>query len=683
MTRRLPRGRRAALAALTVSTIITATAAAALASETADWRFADATDFRSGELDGLALHPERGLTVAPSLQRIEVEAELVHCWTRSEGVLWLGTGIGGQVFRVEGKGKGAKAVPVAKLDSPLVASLVPDGAGGVYAGLIGKEAQVVRVDKAGKVSPVVSIAEANHVWALRAHGRQLFAGTGPHGAVWRIDTSSKKATLHAETGAEHVLALIADGPDLVAGTAEPAMLLRVPTGAGKGGKAKATALAAFPGSEVRSVVRHGDALYASVTAARTRKPPKPTADRPGEDKDKPKSKAARKKAKAKKSKGKGAVWMRRDDGLIMPHFVSPEGLLTELGAAGRGIFAGAARDGRVVVGDEHLQVESLFDLDEQQVIGLEMQPADPKTGVSGGPRTLFVGGGGAVYVVGSPRRSATFTSRVLNAAAVARWGRIELVGTPELRVETRTGFSADADETWSAWQPLDKAGRVLSPPSVYLQVRVSFPRQTSTLRELRIHRRLINRPPLVGDIETERQKGGLIEIKWKAEDPDKDKLGFVITYRKAGTTQWLRLHDRYYPKKKMTLAPTDMPDGYYEVRIEADDMPSNPAGENQRTARISAPFLVDRGLPQITGAVKGGRVEGMAADATSNIVRVEVSIDGEPTAVAVPGDGLFDSAQEAFAYALPEHARKGTHTLLITATDEADNVGVLRLVYGR
>ena len=143
------------------------------------------------------------------------------------------------------------------------------------------------------------------------------------------------------------------------------------------------------------------------------------------------------------------------------------------------------------------------------------------------------------------------------------------------------------------------------------------------------------------------------------------------------------LHDRFYTKTSISLSPRDMPDGWYEVRVEASDALSNSPNESLRSARISKPFLVDQGRPEVAGEVRDGMLTGVAADRVSSVVKVEVSFDGEPPVLANSGDGVFDGLQEAFELKLPADLLKGRHTLLIQATDEAGNTGVQRMVVGK
>ncbi len=324
-----------------------------------------------------------------------------------------------------------------------------------------------------------------------------------------------------------------------------------------------------------------------------------------------------------------------------------------------------------MVGDLQGEVESLFDLKEVQVLGVEMGTK--------GPRTLFTGKGAAVYTVQGIAEAPVYTSDVLRTVGVARWGRLQLGGSGKLKVQTRSGFSDDPGATWSAWQDLENS-RIQSPPATRLQFRVHFKTPKSRLTEVRVHRRLFNRKPRVLNVMVKPdRKKKLYRVTWRAIDYDADKLGYVVTYRKRGTRQWLMLHDRFFTKKTLTLSPTDMPDGWYEVRVEASDGLSNSPADTARSARISKPFLVDQGRPEVAGEVRDGKLTGIAADRVSNVVRVAVSFDGEPPVLAAAVDGVYDGLQEAFELKLPKDLLRGSHTLLIQATDEAGNTGVQRL----
>ncbi len=672
MATRMPAQARLFMTTLALSALV---APAALATQPASWSFVDGKDFEKGDLDGLTAHPTEGLATAPGLQRLAVEAELIHCWVRDGGKLWLGTGLEAKLFVVDA----GKVKEFAKLPGAVVGALAPDGKGGVYASVLGSE-QLLRVDSAGKVETVVALPEVKHIWALLPRGNTLLAATGPGGKVFQVDPSAKSAKLFANTDTEHALTLLADGNSVLVGTAGSPMVLRLDSAG------KATAIASFPGAEVRSLARHGDRIYAAVNgSAEVAKLAtlKPTPNRPGSEGGEEGGKASKKGGGGGgggggAEGGAGAIWARHDDGQLYQVFGAPAGVIGQIAVfdagAGPQIAVGGGRKGRVSLGDGRGSVETLFDLDEGAVLGIE---AGPK-----GITTLLTGKSAAVYTVSGAASRSAFTSEVLAESGVARWGRVEATGSGNLTIESRSGYSNPVNDTWSPWQPL--AGeRVQSPPATMLQVRVTLSGPGARLRELRVHRRLLNRAPVLEKVEVkpaEDAKGSL-RATWAARDPDGDKLAYVATYRKRGSSQWLMLHDRTIDKNQLTLSPNDMPDGWYELQVEVSDSPQNARSEARGTSLISGPFLVDQGRPDVVAALEGTRLSGIATDATSAIVKVEVSFDGEPAQLCAAGDGIFDGMREAFEIALPPGLKPGRHTALVMATDAAGVIGVVSVAF--
>ena len=647
-----------------VALFVFLTALPAFASQPAAWQFSDDADFRRGSLDGLALHPTLGLTAAPKLTRQEIDAEFIHCWLRDGNRLWLGTGLSGKLWKVEN----GVVTEVWKAGTPLIGALAADGQGGVFAGLVGT-GEIAHIAANGSASTLVKLPDVQHIWALTLRGTTLFAGTGPGGKIFSIDTATKVAKPYAETTADHVLALLWDGDALLAGTSDPALLVRVD------GEKSVRALAAFPGVEVRALAKNGKTIYAAVNGGQTAAPLanlKPTPERPGTGTAaKP---GANKSGKEQAAKGKGAIWKRTPDGIVSRVLVSPDGMLSDLGVLDKRIVASAVRGGRVVVGDDGGEVQSLFDVKEEEILGLELGA----TGV----KTLFTGKSAAVYTVGAEPSDAVFTTDVLQETGSAVWGRIDAIGEGKLEVETRSGFSETPNDTWSPWQALN-GNQSQSPPALALQVRVKLVGAGARLQELKVYRQVANRAPVLTKIDTTLNKAkGTVSVSWTADDVDGDTLGYVVQYRPRGAKQWLVLHDRLYDKKTMDLAPTDMPDGWYEVRVEVTDLPSNGPKNAKAMARLSKPFLIDRGRPEVTAQLRGRQLHGTATDGISRITRVDVSVDGEPALLAAATDGIFDQTSEGFDLELPESAVAPGHTIIIQVTDDAGNTGALRLPTG-
>jgi hypothetical protein len=75
---------------------------------------------------------------------------------------------------------------------------------------------------------------------------------------------------------------------------------------------------------------------------------------------------------------------------------------------------------------------------------------------------------GKVYQIGPDlQKSGSYESEAMDAQSFSYWGRIRWKGEANptgVRIETRSGNLDRPQNNWSAWTPLDGAGRVASPP---------------------------------------------------------------------------------------------------------------------------------------------------------------------------------------------------------------------------
>ena len=116
------------------------------------------------------------------------------------------------------------------------------------------------------------------------------------------------------------------------------------------------------------------------------------------------------------------------------------------------------------------------------------------------------------------------------------------------------------------------------------------------------------------------------------------------------------------------------------MKIEATDAPANPPTKALTAERESEPFLVDNTRPAITNlkatvAPDGScTVTGVAVDGASNIASLQFSIDAKDWVSFFSADEILDSQNEKFTFAT-EPQEKGEHTIVVTATDAAGNVG--------
>jgi hypothetical protein len=341
---------------------------------------------------------------------------------------------------------------------------------------------------------------------------------------------------------------------------------------------------------------------------------------------------------------------------------------------------------------------------------------------------------GRIYFLDrEPGDSGTYFSPPRDAGTVARWGRIQWIGsTPagtRIEVFTRSGNSAVPDSTWSDWSPAyatSAGSAVVSPSGRFIQWKARLGRQAKgvspllesvslaylpanlppEVRKVEVNAPgvVILRPPAAADPDapdtafsqpTPPPEGteiaspfpplpgkkifqkGMRSLSWEASDPNSDTLRYDLFYRGDGEEGWKPLvkglNEGYF-----AWDSTRMPDGRYRVKVQASDAPSNPPGGERKGEEISPPFRVDNTPPRVEASVrkdeKGSAVEVKVTDTTSPVRTLEYSLDAAEWVPVFPTDGISDSPSEQFRIPL-ERLPAGEHSLLLKATDTEGNVG--------
>ena len=123
-----------------------------------------------------------------------------------------------------------------------------------------------------------------------------------------------------------------------------------------------------------------------------------------------------------------------------------------------------------------------------------------------------------------------------------------------------------------------------------------------------------------------------------------------------------------------------VPDGLYVVHVTASDERAQPAERALTSGYDTVPLLIDNRKPAVRDLTVGyPALRGKAEDDASPITQLEYAIDGGDWQPLSPSDGIADQLSEPFAVQLPKLAR-GAHSVVVRATDSADNVGVADVV---
>lgn len=627
----------------------------------------------AGKLEGAAVLSTGVVVPSAGTRRIALENVGLarSVLVQADGSAFIGTGNDGKILKLTGD----VAKVFAVTGELLVASLAVDAQGTLYAGTLPK-GKIFAIDKQGKSRVFAQPEGAEHVWDLAydAKKRVLFAATGPHGKVFAIDAAGKAEAYYASK-ANHIMALALDPRGrLYAGTSDDALLLRIDA------KNRAEVIYDFEGNEVTALSERAGRIVVAANLF-----PKP-ATGPDKKKDENKKDDQQSTDKTEVNKdapkpGTGELWLIEESGQARKLFASEDGHITAV-QWGQGdiAYAATSKDGRIYRVQTDGTSALWFDVDERQVLDFDLSGAHP----------LFVtGDAGAAYrVLSGPASESLWTSKVLDAQFLSRWGALSWRGKGKLSFQTRSGSTDKADDGgWSEWSSaLAEPGPIRSAAARFLQIRARFaPGSQSELYAVQAYYLPANQTSKPKDIAvkpaTPKKGEGddppttIYKIEWKVENPDADRLRYRLFYRPEGRDTVLPIlrESEILTRVNHDWNTAGIPDGYYRLRIEVSDELDNPSNLVQRDSAESEPFLLDNHPPHVEGLrYAAGVLTGVARDALGPISKLEYALDGQEWQPLYPKDHLFDTRDEPFELKL-EALTKGTHVVAIRARDARDN----------
>jgi sugar lactone lactonase YvrE len=467
------------------------------------WRMRAAKDFQGGKLDGVLVSSRGELALAPQASPLLASPERFF-WAQTTdraGNVYAGGWLDGSIVKIDPAGKlsrfwdNEEEIAITALtgdpDGTLFAAAEPSGT-------------VYRVDASGK-SAVLCRLPNQRVWALKRSGDALYAGTGSEGNLYRIGMDGKVSLVFTAPD-RHVFALADDGKGtLYCGTYPRGKVFRVREG-------KVEPVYELPSATVTALACDGKGnLYVGTSP-------------------------------------KASVIKITPAGDVTTLFQAKEKHVFSLLADEDGsVFAAVGGQGRVYRISPDRTVSTLWDPQAAYVLSLSRDGSGNLYATTAGPTQI-------VRLGARAGGSGTFTSTVLNAGNVARWGAVRWTGPGEgVQIETRSGNTAYPDATWSGWSiPYTRAaGEPLSSPAgQYLQYRVVLKSGEKTpapsLRNLEMFYRARNRAPEVAlkSPSSGEVLSGTRAVRWTAKDPDADRMKFDIYYAKEGSEKWVKIGSR-------------------------------------------------------------------------------------------------------------------------------------------
>lgn len=692
------------------------------------WDLGNQSSLLRGEPHGISITQDGRLVLAPRVEQI-FDTGQAFIWSvvsDHKGTLYLGTGHDGKLFQVEPNGTGKLFFDSDELD---VTALAVDSEGNVYAGT-SPNGKVYRLTRQGQAT-VFFDPEDTYIWSLVFFRDSLYVGTGIKGRVYRV-TKEGTAQLLADTRETNIMRITGDAQgNLIVGTDPSGLILRItPTG-------KQFALYDSPLREIHDVILSPDgSIYAvalsdrgtsSSSSSSTSTPPSPqpstivsstgsvTVTITSADLTPPLSTADT------DAQGfSSAVYRLDPSGSVETLWTTNTFSAFSLTRNSAGdILVGSNDKGRLYRLDSSGSATVLMQLPEGQISRLLNDGTTLYAITSNLGKVFRLGPGHA--------SSGTYESMVFDARFPAQWGTISWRAQSGLvEVQTRSGNTETPDASWSEWSASYRNGETIkSPTARFIQLRVSLkPSPTSQgtawVEGIRLAYLPQNVKPTISSLEVfppgvalqevpqqpidpgilssgldptmfglggpvpprKVYQRGARSLQWTATDPNGDQLVYSVSYRSTSDAEWkvlaADLKDTYY-----TIDADALPDGLYVFKVTASDSPSNPPDRTRTEEKTTNVILIDNTPPLVrfsSPRVMGTQVEVefTAEDATSNISRAELSVDGGRWQLVFPVDGMADSPSERFSVTVT-FPGSGEHTLTLRVADSNMNIGWSKL----
>jgi hypothetical protein len=404
------------------------------------------------------------------------------------------------------------------------------------------------------------------------------------------------------------------------------------------------------------------------------------------------------------------IWAGKDE-VVYALASQPDGVLALTGNRGR-IFR-IANDGSFA---------DIGHLAAQQALCLA-ESSDAASGV-----LIGTGNTGKLFRLAAQAGKHAYASDVLDAGALARFGRIEIEpGSKGYELWTRSGNVEQPVRGWSDWEKL-KDGEAASPAGRFFEWKAEL-QPGGKLGSVGVNYLPVNAAPVVDDLVVvtgarlnpqnmaavqqpivninfpSANQNGItfdgnataplqaikdrtgVTVRWAAHDDNGDDLSFSLYLRGDGEKEWRLLKDQI-TEKAYSFDATLIPDGGYQIKVVASDAPAHTPGHALTGAKESERFEVDTTPPVVSGleVVVGTptRVTFDAQDAFTPIGHAEYSLDAGPWQFIDPVGELSDSTHERYDVPLPAkplEAKTGEHLITVRVFDRHDNVGVAKAVF--
>lgn len=505
------------------------------------WSTSTYQDFREGTFANISLNREGAVELAPALGEVFTTDQAV-IWSVARdpnGGLYLGTGHGGLVYRLEENLEGSLFFEVSEPD---IFALAVDERGNVYVGS-SPDGKVYKVSPSGQGEEFFD-PQARYIWSLSfGPNGSLFVGTGDLGRIYRVQPNGE-GELYYDTKQSHVMSLApGSGEELIAGTEPNGLLYRISSGgrgfviydadqseirnvlAGDDGSIYASAMSGPQNQRIRVGAGQQGIGQAAVRAATTitvrasddspfPAPGQPPGDGGGQQEPQGEP-TARVTVQTAAPNVRGQV-VRVGEGRRTRNAlyrIWPDSTVDTLwNSANESVFDVLVSDERVLFSTD--QRGRIYELTADRQISLLAETGQGETTrlIPLGDSVLAMTANvGKVFRLGTrPAATGTFESEVKDAGTISGWGQIRWTADvsqgSSLELYTRSGNSSRPDATWSEWSEAYRQAdgeQISSPAARYIQWKAvlrSSAGRSPILREVIAAYLPRNRAPEISDL---------------------------------------------------------------------------------------------------------------------------------------------------------------------------------------
>jgi len=596
------------------------------------WKQTTRTEFLTGTFKSTAATTGDLVALAGGLKPLYDSGE-TYVWQLlpdGKGNVYAGTGNHGIIYKIAPDGTATVVYDSPELE---INSLAMDSSGVLYAGT--SPNGIVYKIEGDKEAGALFDADEKYIVALALDSKgNLYAATGDKCKAYRISPDGKSEVV-LDSSERHALSLAVDKDDnLYVGTAVSGIIYKIPFG----GRPSVIYDAAEDSVTSLAVDSQG-VLYAGTTP-------------------------------------KGVIYKLAPD--ATPKVVYDKADKAVLGitcAENGGVFAVTPTNVyRCTSDDKVCTLENKRDL---QFMSLAV-----KDGM------LYAGTGnvGSVYSAEIGKATeGTYESPVHDCSLPSKWGQIEwsadIPQGASVTLQTRTGFVAEPDSTWSEWSaPYAASGaEVVNPTGRYIQYMATLKSADASsslnLKDVSISYLPANQTPKVTLTSPKggEKWAGKKTIRWTGTDPEKDNLNYQVFYSSDGGANWQQLKDKIKtapqpPKEKP--ANDKQPKPKKEKAPKGEAMKISASDPEQMLAEMAAELDRHPEIPQDVKDKLLAEAPGMIADQQDRAAKQDAQSSEEAPPDQKPESN--GTKQTSLTWDTAKNA-DGTYMVKVVGSDKAAN----------